>query len=54
VAPGNEPDWVKTEREQFGTYRDKDGDKKLNRAEIGEWILPQVPNHSTTSRAQMP
>ena len=24
-AGGQEPDWVKSEREQFRTYRDKDG-----------------------------
>ena len=42
VPEGEEPDWVSSEKEQLGTYRDKDGDGKLNRQEIGEWILPQV------------
>ena len=42
VPEEEEPDWVKSEKEQFGTYRDKDGDGKLSKQEIGEWVLPQV------------
>ena len=44
---GNEePDWVKSEKEQFEKHRDKDGDGKLNVDEIGEWILPEDYDHA--------
>ena len=36
----DEPDWVKTEREQFVAFRDKDGDKRMNRDEVSNWIMP--------------
>lgn len=29
-----EPEWVKNEREQFSSYRDKDGDGFLNADEV--------------------
>lgn len=35
-----EPQWVKTEREQFSIHRDKDGDGKLNKEEVRGWIFP--------------
>lgn len=35
-----EPEWVKTEREQFSNIRDVDKDGKLNREEMRSWILP--------------
>ena len=41
-----EPDWLKTEREQFAAFRDKDGDGKLNRDEVAEWIMPPDYDHS--------
>ncbi|XP_005991003.1 reticulocalbin-3 isoform X2 [Latimeria chalumnae] len=36
----NEPDWVKTERDQFKEFRDLNKDGKMDRAEIAHWILP--------------
>lgn len=41
-----EPAWVTQEREQFGLYRDRDGDGKMNAQEIGEWILPTEYDHA--------
>jgi len=41
-----EPDWVKTEREQFETFRDKDSDGVMNRAEVSDWIQPTDYDHS--------
>lgn len=34
------PDWLKEEQAQFSTHRDKDGNRKLDREELGDWILP--------------
>ena len=42
----DEPDWLKTEREQFAAFRDKDGDGKLSRQEVAEWIMPEDYDHS--------
>lgn len=42
-----EPDWVKTEREQFASFRDKDHNGKLDKHEIREWIIPEDYDHST-------
>ena len=41
-----EPDWLISEREQFHTHRDKDGDKRLNKEELGDWILPKDFDHA--------
>ena len=41
-----EPDWVKTEREQFGNYRDKNGDGKMDHEEVKHWIMPVNYDHS--------
>lgn len=35
-----EPDWLKTEKEQFGRYRDKNSDGYLDKSEVKDWILP--------------
>ncbi|CAO1428082.1 unnamed protein product [Diamesa hyperborea] len=43
---GDEPDWVKNERETFKTFRDKDGDGSLNNDEVKEWIIPQDFDHA--------
>uniref|UniRef100_A0A8C3FHY2 Reticulocalbin 3 n=1 Tax=Chrysemys picta bellii TaxID=8478 RepID=A0A8C3FHY2_CHRPI len=40
-----EPDWVQSERQQFLDFRDLDRDGRLDRAEIGHWILPQDYDH---------
>jgi len=44
---GEEPDWVKSEREQFKNYRDKDNNGKMDKAEVKEWIIPDDYDHST-------
>lgn len=41
-----EPDWLTGEREQFNTHRDKNGDKKLDRKELGDWIVPEDFDHA--------
>ncbi|XP_014452105.2 reticulocalbin-3 isoform X1 [Alligator mississippiensis] len=41
-----EPDWVRTERQQFLDFRDMDRDGRLDPAEIGHWILPQDYDHA--------
>lgn len=41
-----EPDWLTAEREQFNTHRDKNGDKKLDRKELGDWIIPEDFDHA--------
>uniref|UniRef100_A0A8C3SVM4 EF-hand domain-containing protein n=1 Tax=Chelydra serpentina TaxID=8475 RepID=A0A8C3SVM4_CHESE len=40
-----EPEWVQSERQQFLDFRDLDRDGRLDRAEIGHWILPQDYDH---------
>merc|ERR1711936_452254 len=37
---GDEPDWVKTEREQFTEFRDQNKDGKMDAGEVKEWIMP--------------
>ncbi|KAF7264400.1 calumenin B scf [Rhynchophorus ferrugineus] len=41
-----EPDWVKSEREQFQVYRDKDGDGFMDEEEVKHWILPDDFDHA--------
>ncbi|XP_076472167.1 calumenin-like isoform X2 [Babylonia areolata] len=41
-----EPDWVKSERKQFHTYRDQNKDGKLDSAEVKRWILPDNFDHA--------
>ncbi|XP_014676768.1 PREDICTED: calumenin-B-like [Priapulus caudatus] len=41
-----EPDWVAQEREQFGKFRDTDGDGKMGVEEVKAWILPPDFDHS--------
>lgn len=41
-----EPDWVKTEREQFTQFRDKDRSGYLEFEEVKNWILPPDFDHS--------
>ena len=33
---------MKTEQEAFQNHRDKDSNGKLDKREIGDWLLPQV------------
>jgi Ca2+-binding EF-hand superfamily protein len=41
-----EPDWVKSEREQFSKYRDQDHDGFMDREEIRHWITPPDYDHT--------
>ncbi|XP_071809047.1 calumenin-like isoform X2 [Asterias amurensis] len=41
----DEPEWVKTEREQFSQFRDKNKDGFMDLQEVGEWILPTDYDH---------
>uniref|UniRef100_H3A571 Reticulocalbin-3 n=1 Tax=Latimeria chalumnae TaxID=7897 RepID=H3A571_LATCH len=42
----SEPDWVKTEREQFTEFRDKNKDGKMDKEETKDWILPSDYDHA--------
>ena len=42
----DEPDWVRTEREQFSTFRDKNNDGHMDRNEVMDWIIPADYDHS--------
>lgn len=42
---GEEPDWVKNEREQFQNFRDKDGDGYMDQEEVMAWIMPPDYDH---------
>ncbi|KAE9544878.1 hypothetical protein AGLY_000421 [Aphis glycines] len=46
VEPNEEPNFIKSEIEQFKTYRDKDGDGFLDIGEIKDWILPDNFDHA--------
>uniref|UniRef100_A0A8V0X200 Reticulocalbin-3 n=1 Tax=Gallus gallus TaxID=9031 RepID=A0A8V0X200_CHICK len=41
-----EPEWVKTEREQFVEFRDKNRDGKMDPRETRDWILPADYDHA--------
>ncbi|XP_053116184.1 reticulocalbin-3 isoform X2 [Hemicordylus capensis] len=41
-----EPEWVKSERQQFLDFRDLNKDGKMDREEIGHWILPPDYDHA--------
>jgi len=41
-----EPDWVQSEREQFQQRRDKDDNGKLDRKELGDWVIPEDFDHA--------
>uniref|UniRef100_A0A3P8UT21 Reticulocalbin-3 n=1 Tax=Cynoglossus semilaevis TaxID=244447 RepID=A0A3P8UT21_CYNSE len=43
---GTEPEWVKTEREQFTEFRDKNKDGKMDKEETRDWILPDDYDHA--------
>jgi len=44
-AKEDEPEWVKTEREQFAENRDKNKDGKMDADEVKDWILPPEDDH---------
>lgn len=41
-----EPEWVKNEKEQFSSYRDKDGDGFMDNEEVKNWIIPADFDHA--------
>ncbi|XP_025900100.1 calumenin isoform X1 [Nothoprocta perdicaria] len=41
-----EPEWVKTEREQFVEFRDKNRDGRMDKEETKDWILPTDYDHA--------
>lgn len=43
---GTEPEWVKTEREQFSEFRDRNKDGKMDKDETRDWILPSDYDHA--------
>jgi len=45
-ADEEEPDWVRTERDQFATFRDINKDGVMDRKEVEEWILPPDYDHT--------
>ena len=40
-----EPEWVKSEREQFSRYRDLNQDGFMDRDEVQHWISPPAYDH---------
>lgn len=42
----NEPEWVKTEREQFTEFRDQNKDGRMDKDETRDWILPSDYDHA--------
>lgn len=42
-----EPAWVSNEKEQFSSFRDKDGDGYMNEEEVKAWIIPPDYDHSS-------
>ena len=42
----SEPDWVRTEREQFKSFRDKNGDGRMDSSEVREWVMPDDYDHT--------
>jgi len=41
-----EPEWVKSEREQFSKYRDLNNDGFMDRDEVQQWISPPDYDHT--------
>ncbi|XP_066599814.1 calumenin-B [Prorops nasuta] len=41
-----EPEWVKNEREQFSSFRDKDRDGFMDAEEVKNWIIPADFDHA--------
>jgi hypothetical protein len=42
-----EPEWVKSEREQFAAFRDKNKDGHMDREEVMDWIIPDDYDHAS-------
>lgn len=45
---GEEPEWVKTEREQFQQFRDTNKDGFMDKDETSAWIMPDDFDHVTS------
>jgi len=45
---GAEPDWVKSEREQFNEFRDTNKDGFMDKDETAHWIMPDDFDHVTS------
>ena len=43
---GDEPEWVKTEREQFSSFRDKNKDGRMDAEEVKDWVMPVDYDHT--------
>ncbi|KAF4523076.1 hypothetical protein B566_EDAN003088 [Ephemera danica] len=41
-----EPDWVRSEKEQFARFRDKNGDGVMDKEEVKSWIIPPDFDHA--------
>ncbi len=41
-----EPDWIRNERENFKTFRDKNNDGIMDREEVANWVLPPDYDHT--------
>ncbi len=39
-SSGEEPDWIKDDKEQFKSHRDKNHDGRLSREELADWMSP--------------
>lgn len=50
---GEEPEWLQTEREHFSTHRDKDGDGRLSKEELKQWIMPEDYDHAKAEAAHL-
>ena len=42
----SEPEWVRTEREQFTEFRDTNKDGRMDKEETKDWILPSDYDHA--------
>jgi len=45
---GEDPDWVKSERDNFQNNLDKNKDGKMDHGEIKEWLIPADYDHTTS------
>lgn len=43
---GEEPEWLEVEKKNFYTHRDKNGDNKLDKKEVGNWVSPEDFDHA--------
>lgn len=43
---GEEPQWVRNERDTFKQYRDKDGDGYMSYEEVKNWVIPADFDHA--------